>query len=1074
MGERFDRLNQAGKIVDMWIEDAPGQGDTNRQSYYVTPVLYSTRGYAFFAAQNPEGTFDLNSARDGLNRYQRAGQAMTFHIAFGRSLKELVGQRESVQGPHKGIPDWAWGPWISRNSFENQAEAEEAINGMVQRKLPVAAIVQEAWKGSSDAGNFNNFDSRHWPDLRGFLGLCRQHDIRNVLWQVPIIHPSSPEFAIGKAKSYFVKKPDGSISFRQNWLKGFANVDFTNPEAVKYWQDLIRPTLRLGIWGFKADDGEEIKPDDVFSNGRRGWDMHNEYSTLYNRALTELMKQEGIDGLLWARSGSLGNEQCPALWAGDQYARWDQLASLLPAGLSASMSGMPFWGHDIGGYLEQPTPELYIRWAQFGALSPLMQYHGVRRREPWEFGPLAEQAYTLLAYLRMNLKPALIALGHEVEKTGLPIMRPMSMEFPDDPRFAAIDNQYMLGPDLLVAPVTEEGSMGRTVEFPAGVWQHAIHPVSFEGPSTREVPIGLVDVPLFVREGSTLKLQLKEGSHLGEWSPNDPVRDVRFGPDRVVIRNLKAPLAGNPLIRSAKIEFDLAPGRTNTLRAYWFLNDRPAEHTQAKVVVDGPHVVIDATPGPNVDLAGQQQTYVIEAQNGTEFFHGGIRWDKPVLLQIDHSVIKVVKGGRETVETLLLNRSAENVDVRVAAESSAGGRVITPPQSITVPAHGSKMLRWQMDFDTSNAVGDTRVFFSVSSGDVLLDRDVVPFARVPRWVAVGPFPAPPKQAYSTFFAPEWAASADTAYTTEQGRVQWEQISDEHIVRHAGVDFIELYGPRNDAAAYAMTRIESDRDRDVELRFGSDDTLTVWLNGERIYSVETYRLAAPDQEIVKARLRVGANTLLVKIAQDKNPWQFLFRVTGPDGSPASGLRDGFTDFASFAPGRAIARSIAATVAPFNWQLLGPIPEVPAASNGWRLPEDAMAMSPQWPPTNTKMPWRPVRADQARNNLIDLNAFFGEQSNVAAYAAASIQADKPTPIRIEDGSDDGIDIWLNGREIRAVHGSRRFKPGDDAFVARLEPGQNRLLCRIEQGDGEWKFQLNVWDISDPTPRPMGSVR
>ena len=899
LGERFDGLNQFGKVVDMWIEDAPGQGDASRQSYYVTPVVYSTRGYAFFAAQNPEGVFDLNSAGDGLHRYRRAGQAMTFHVALGDSLKDLVTKREGVQGPHKGIPDWAWGPWISRNSFENQAEAEEAIDGMVKRKLPVAAIVQEAWKGSSEPGNFNNFESVRWPDLPGYFELCRKHDIRNVLWQVPIIHPSSPEFAEGEQKGYFVKKPDGTISFRKSWLEGFANIDFTNPDAVKYWQELMRPTVKLGIWGFKADDGEDIKPDDVFFDGRRGWELHNEYSTLYNRALTELLEQEGIDGLLWARSGSLGNERYPALWAGDQYARWGQLASLVPAGLSASMSGMPFWGHDIGGYLEQPTPELYIRWAQFGALSPLMQYHGVRRREPWEFGPQAEEAYGLLARLRMNLKPALIALGHEVERAGLPIMRPMSMEFPDDARFVAMDDQYMLGPDMLVAPVLAEGGMGRTVEFPAGVWQHALHPISFQGPGTFEVPVGLLDAPLFVREGAMLKFQLAEGARLGEWNPADPVRDVTFAPARAVIRNLRVPLIGNILARRATIEFDLEPGRTNALRVQWVPGADPSKRVGARMIISGSHAVVDVLSGPDAKLADQVQTYVIETLTGEEIFRGSIRWKSPVALDIDRSTIKVVKGGRETVETSLVNSSAEDVEVCVTAESTAGGHVVTPVQTVTLPARGSRMLRWEADFEATNAVGDTRLRFSALSGEVLLDRELVPFARVPRWVAVGPFPAPAKRAYATPFEPEWSSSAGVPFQTSQGSVRWEAVSDEHVARFAGVDFNELYGPREHAAAYAMTRIESDREQAVELRFGSDDTLTVWLSGRRLYGVETYRLAAPDQEIVKAWLQKGVNTLLVKIAQDKNPWQFYFRVTAPGGGSVAGLRDGFSDYAAYA-------------------------------------------------------------------------------------------------------------------------------------------------------------------------------
>ena len=158
-----------------------------------------------------------------------------------------------------------------------------------------------------------------------------------------------------------------------------------------------------------------------------------------------------------------------------------------------------------------------------------MQYHGVLRREPWEFGPEAEAAYALMVRIRMNLAPTLIALGHETERTGLPIMRPMVLEFPDDPRFVSEDTQYMLGPDLLVAPVLEEGAAGRRVEFPAGVWIHALRGTAYRGPAGIEVPIGLVDAPLFVRGGAILRLQLKDSATLGEGRANDPVRDMQFG-----------------------------------------------------------------------------------------------------------------------------------------------------------------------------------------------------------------------------------------------------------------------------------------------------------------------------------------------------------------------------------------------------------------------------------------------------------------------------------------------------------------------------------------------------------------
>jgi alpha-D-xyloside xylohydrolase len=529
LGQRFSGLNQAGHIVEMWIRDAPGQGEQGEASYFCTPVLFSSAGYALFAADNPEGEFSLNPLGEGLNRYVRAGRAWTFYLAFAPTLKELVKQRARIQGPFRGVPDWVWGPWISRNSFETQGEAEEVIRGMVQRGFPVSAIVLEAWKGRYETGEYNRFAHGGWPDPDRYFALCREHGIQTVLWQVPVIPPSHPGLQELAEAGHFVRKPDGSVSWRREWLEGMANIDFTRPEAVSWWKDQMRDTVRRGARGFKADDGEDIKPDDVFADGRRGWQMHNEYTALYAKALYALFDEEGADGMLWCRSASLGCERTPALWAGDQYATWAQYRSLLPAGLSAGLSGAPFWGHDIGGYIDNPTPELYIRWLQFGAFSPLMQYHGIQRREPWEFGPEAEAAYKRLSHLRMNLKPTLIELGREAAETGLPIMRPMALEFPGDPRFVAEDSQYMLGPDLLVAPIFEEGATNRVVKFPAGRWRHLLSPTMYDGPADRQISCGLADAPVFVREGARLKVQLAPGAALGTWTPEAPIRELRFG-----------------------------------------------------------------------------------------------------------------------------------------------------------------------------------------------------------------------------------------------------------------------------------------------------------------------------------------------------------------------------------------------------------------------------------------------------------------------------------------------------------------------------------------------------------------
>jgi alpha-glucosidase (family GH31 glycosyl hydrolase) len=168
LGERFDQFNQAGKRVDLWIEDAPGQGDRSTRTYYAAPVAYSSAGYALFTSDNPESVFDLNSGGDGVNRVQRAGENVTFYVAVAGSLVDLIDRRTAIQGRPRNVPAWTFGPWISRNSYETQAEAEEAIRGHLDRGNPVAAIVQEAWKGSSETGDFNNFSKDAGPKSNRF------------------------------------------------------------------------------------------------------------------------------------------------------------------------------------------------------------------------------------------------------------------------------------------------------------------------------------------------------------------------------------------------------------------------------------------------------------------------------------------------------------------------------------------------------------------------------------------------------------------------------------------------------------------------------------------------------------------------------------------------------------------------------------------------------------------------------------------------------------------------------------------------------------------------------------------
>ncbi len=1071
LGERFDGLDQAGKAVEMWIRDAPGAGADLRDSYFCTPVVYSSAGYGLFAADNPEGMFDFNSGGDGVHRYWRGGRDLTFYLVFADNLKALVRLRGAIAGPFRGVPDWAWGPWISRNSYETQAEAQAVLTAMAARDLPVAAIVQEAWKGRSEDGAFHDFSRQRWPAPEAYFDLCREMGVETVLWQAPILHPHSPHFARAAKAGWFVTDTAGQPRLRRHWLPGFANIDFTHPQAVAFWQGLMGDEVRRGVRGFKADDGEDVAATDVFADGRRGWQMHNAYSTLYNQALFDLFDEAGVTGMIWARSGSLGIERCPALWAGDQYATWAQLRSLVPAGLSTSISGMPFWGHDIGGYIDTPTPELYVRWLQFGAFSPLMQYHGVSPREPWHFGPTAEAAYGKLARIRMALRPTLIALGQEAADTGMPIMRPMTLEFPNDDRFLREDTQYLLGPDLLVAPVMQAGAAGRYLHFPEGSWRHLLDPVAYDGPCTAGVAVDLLNVPVFVRDGAQLAVELDPGAALSAWRRGAPVRTLRYDAGDAVLRNLHVPVEANALSGLAEITFEYA-GDPRQLRALTGYPGSATTDQRVNVRCAAGRCTVALVADPESDVRCLAQPFAIERITDDDaaqlVARGAVRWTAPITLSVRRAGGAVTAGEPAEIVATAHNRCAEPVTVTLAAMVQQGSVDGLRLRQVTVPPRGTIAQHWRIDPDDRDTYASIEVDVTAKHGDEVLAQARTFVARPMRWIAVGPFPAADAAtAHATVYGPEWLQGPEDAFATSEGEIRWRRVPDEAGPAAGGVDFAALYGPRSQAAAYALTRLHSAAEQDVELRLGSDDTLAVWVNGSKVYDEETYRLAAWDQAVVPVRLQAGMNTILIKVAQDRAGWRALVRLTGRAGGRLAPLCDGFDDYAAYAADRPAPADVHPAPERPSWRLSGPYPRngIPAAAEtAWVA---AMTTPGDWPPP-APVAWRSAAPGARVTGAVNLLDVWEKQINAYAYAAGVLHVDVATPVEVVAGSDDGMALWLNGERLIDADVSRPYRPDAHRVRATLRPGENRVLVRIGQDGGDWMFRVAVWDLSSRPPR------
>lgn len=340
------------------------------------------------------------------------------------------------------------------------------------------------------------------------------------MWINPYIAQKSPLFDEGLALGHLVRKPNGDVWQWDLWQPGMALVDFTDPAARDWYAGKLRGLLDMGVDSFKTDFGERVPTDVVWHDGSDPARMHNYYAHLYNRTVFELLEKERGSGeaVVFARSATAGGQQFPVHWGGDCFASFTAMAESLRGGLSLSLSGFGFWSHDIGGFEGTPDPAVFKRWLAFGLLSSHSRLHGnVSYRVPWAFGEEAVDVARKFTRLKHRLMPYLYEAAVEAHRTGVPVMRPMLLDFPDDPTCRVLDRQYMLGPDLLVAPVF---SADGDVEFylPEGTWTRLLTGERVEGGRWLRETHGFDSLPLFVRPGAVVPLGADDRRPDGDWT----------------------------------------------------------------------------------------------------------------------------------------------------------------------------------------------------------------------------------------------------------------------------------------------------------------------------------------------------------------------------------------------------------------------------------------------------------------------------------------------------------------------------------------------------------------------------
>ena len=347
-----------------------------------------------------------------------------------------------------------------------------------------------------------------FPDPEGMLQrLHTERDLHVCAWINPYIAQRSALFAEGREKGYLVKRADGSVFQWDLWVAGMALVDFTNPDAVAWFQDKLRGLLRQGVDALKTDFGERIPTDVVWHDGTDPMSMHNLYPQLYNKAVFDLLVEERgpRDAVLFARSATAGGQQFPIHWGGDNTSSFPSMAETLRGGLSLASSGFGYWSHDIGGFEGTPDPAVFKRWVAFGLLSSHSRLHGSESyRVPWNFDDEAVEITAKFTQLKNTLMPYLYAASADAAAKGVSVARPMFFEFPDDPAVAYLDRQYMLG--------DEPAGRARDVRFRRGAVlparRHLDQPLdrrdcSRADTGDREIH-GFDTVPVYVRQGAAI------------------------------------------------------------------------------------------------------------------------------------------------------------------------------------------------------------------------------------------------------------------------------------------------------------------------------------------------------------------------------------------------------------------------------------------------------------------------------------------------------------------------------------------------------------------------------------------
>lgn len=470
LGERFTPLIKNGQVIDIWNEDG---GTSSELSYKNIPFYITNKNYGVFVKHTEKVSFEVASEQAERVQFSVAGEQLCYVIIGGKTMKNVLQNYTRLMGKPSLPPAWTFGLWLSTSFTTNYDEdtVTGLIEGMEKRQIPLHVFHFDCfWMEECEWCNFK-WDSKTFQDPVGMLKRLKAKNLKICVWINPYIAQKSPLFQEGIEHHYLVEYANGDVWQWDRWQAGMGLVDFTNPKAYEWYQEKLEALIDMGVDCFKTDFGERIPTKVVYHDGSDPFKMHNYYTYLYNQCVFELLERKfgKKKAAVFARSATAGSQKFPVHWGGDCWATYESMAETLRGGLSLCMSGFGFWSHDISGFENTATPDIYKRWVAFGLLSTHSRLHGSSSfRVPWMFDEESVSVLRFFTRLKCKLMPYLWSEAIQTSTTGIPMLRSMVLEF-EDMACRFLDMQYMLGEKLLVAPVfSKEGEAA--FYLPKGKW----------------------------------------------------------------------------------------------------------------------------------------------------------------------------------------------------------------------------------------------------------------------------------------------------------------------------------------------------------------------------------------------------------------------------------------------------------------------------------------------------------------------------------------------------------------------------------------------------------------------------